>query len=156
MRYRTRRVFVPQGRVEVMKANIDNALLINYKDTDDFYYKWMLIVGRIYDLSKKECVVFSKILSYRHELSKTIFDNNQLDEACTNAISRERMAEELGMSIQQYMNITRVLAEKKLLKRYRSKNKRIVSFYYISPEFIPNYKDGCNTSLAFVFRMNSK
>lgn len=140
-----------------MKANVDSALLIEYNNNDDFYYKWMLIVGRIYNLSKKECLVFSKILSYRHELSKTIFDDNQLDEACTNSISRERMAEELKMSIQQYMNITRTLSEKGLLKRYRSKNKRIVPFYCIPLEFIPkNYKDGCNTSLAFVFRMKQK
>lgn len=135
-----------------MKAEIDNALLINCVDADDFYYKWMLIVGRIYNLNRQECKVFAKILSYRNSLKVKIKDNALLDELSTNLVSRERMAKELNMSNQHYRGVIKALCTKGVLSENRLQGKRNIAFYYISSNFIPKVKDNATSSLAFVFK----
>lgn len=90
-------------------------MIININTTkENFYNQYYSILNYIFKLSKKELAILSKFSFLRANLPKDL-SAEELDKQTFNNNSRKKVAESLGISIQNLNNYIKVLKRKKFL-----------------------------------------
>ena len=82
--------------------NINKVLLVKCSDKKDFFAHWVSYINPNLGLTAREQEVLASILRTRYELSKSIINQDTLDEICLNAENRAKISEYVGMSPQQF------------------------------------------------------
>lgn len=103
-----------------------NVLKIKSKDKDDLFLNWFYILKPIHNLSKKECILASKLYKYRYELKEVILDSEILDNTILSEQYRKKIIEEMGITI---------IHLQVLLTSLRKKN--IIIENRLNPKFVP-------------------
>ena len=123
-----------------------------YGEEDDFFIKWMEYLAPKHHLTKTEQRYLAACLRQRYQLSKSITDEELLDETTLNDTYRAKIKQELGMSTQQIQNIIAKLKKLKILIPRNHPFSERLSYYKISPSFIPDYDDSKEFLLLLVFK----
>ena len=131
--------------------NINKVLLVKCSDKKDFFAHWVSYINPNLGLTAREQEVLASILRTRYELSKSIINQDTLDEICLNAENRAKISEYVGMSPQQFGVIVYKLKDMKILQPHFKDNGR-TDYYKINPTLIPNYTEGEDFKFMIVFR----
>ena len=123
-----------------------------YGEENDFFIKWMEYLAPKHHLTKTEQRYLAACLRQRYQLSKSITDEELLDETTLNDTYRAKIKQELGMSTQQIQNIIAKLKKLKILIPRNHPFSERLSYYKISPSFIPDYDDSKEFLLLLVFK----
>lgn len=134
-----------------MKVNKILAIDCNGEE-NDFFIKWMEYLAPKHHLTKTEQRYLAACLRQRYQLSKSITDEELLDETTLNDTYRAKIKQELGMSTQQIQNIIAKLKKLKILIPRNHPFSERLSYYKISPSFIPDYDDSKEFLLLLVFK----
>lgn len=136
--------------------NINKVLRVEYNEESDFFIKWIEYLAPKHHLTKSEQKFLAACLRQRHELSKSITDENLLDETALSKTYRDKIRQEAGLGVQQAHNIVSKLKSRGILipKTYPFSDK--LNYYKISPSFIPDYVEDKDFTLLFVFRKNGE
>ena len=134
-----------------MKVNKILAVDCNGEESD-FFIKWMEYLAPKHHLTKTEQRYLAACLRQRYQLSKSITDEELLDETTLNDTYRAKIKQELGMSTQQIQNIIAKLKKLKILIPRNHPFSERLSYYKISPSFIPDYDDSKEFLLLLVFK----
>ncbi len=136
--------------------NINKILKVEYNEESDFFIKWIEYLSPKHHLTKSEQKFLAACLRQRHELSKSITDENLLDETALSKTYRDKIRQEAGLGVQQTHNIVSKLKSRGILipRNYPFSDK--LNYYKISPSFIPDYEEDKDFTLLFVFRKNGE
>lgn len=135
-----------------MLPKINKVLPVRCDSDKDFFSLWIEYLTPIHSLTKMEQKYLATCLRNRYELSKSITDENVLDETCMNESCRTKIRESCGFSVQQAHNVISKLKKLKILipKKYIYNDR--IQYYKISPSFIPDYNENAPFTLLLVFQ----
>jgi hypothetical protein len=136
----------------MMKLN--KALMVNYNSSEnsDFFSLWIEYLAPKHHLTKSEQKFLAACLRQRYILSKSISDETLLDETTLNDTYRTKIRQDLGISTQQMQNTIAKLKKLHILVPRNFPFSDKLSYYKISPSFIPNYNEGEDFNLLFIFK----
>lgn len=113
------------------KAN--NVIVIPTSLEKGFFKYWFEFLRPFHKLSDKEIEVMACLVKHRYLLSKSIINNELLDQIAMNDDTKRKVREECGLQ-QTYFQM--------LMSRLRKKNMIIKGM--INPKFIPRIEEGSN------------
>lgn len=136
----------------MMKLN--KALQVEYNNSEenDFFSLWIEYLAPKHHLTKSEQKFLAACLKQRYILSKDITDETLLDETALNDAHRAKIRKDLNISAQQMQNVIAKLKKLHILVPRNFPFSDKLSYYKISPSFIPNYNDGEDFKLLFIFK----
>ena len=104
----------------------DNVVKINTTLQDLFKY-WLLFLRPLNNLTDGEIEIAASLLRYRRMLSKSITDDNLLDEVLFSLETKKKLIKEHNISYKHFLVVFTSLKKKKIIIDNR-----------INPKFIPN------------------
>lgn len=135
-----------------MKSNyIIKSLDIDCNGDKDFFDLFIEWLTPKHHLTKIEQKYLAACIRNRHELSKSIADDDILDETCMNEVNRAKIRKDIGFNSQQAQNVISKLKKLKMLipKKYPLSDR--ASYYKIAPSLIPNYDESKDFILVLSF-----
>ena len=139
-----------------MKLNKVLGVNYNTEEDNDFFSLWIEYLGPKHHLTKSEQKFLAACLRQRHELSKSITDENLLDETTLNETYRTKIRQDLDISAQQMQNVIIKLKKLHILIPRNFPFSEKLSYYKINPQFIPNFKEDEDFTLLLLFRNGEK
>jgi hypothetical protein len=134
---------------------VNKALMVDCNAENDFFSAWIEYLAPRHHLTKSEQKFLATCLKQRYELSKSITDENLLDETALNETYRAKIRKDLGISAQQMQNIISKLKKLHILVPRNFPFSDKLNYYKISPSFIPNYHENHDFILLLVFKNNN-
>lgn len=126
------------------KAN--NVIVIPTSLEKGFFKYWFEFLRPFHKLSDKEIEVMACLVKHRYLLSKSIINNELLDQIAMNDDTKRKVREECGLQ-QTYFQM--------LMSRLRKKNMIIKGM--INPKFIPRIEEGSDSfQLLLSFNLNGQ
>ena len=132
--------------------NINKILTVDCSGEKDFFDLWIEYLAPKHHLTKSEQRFLAACLRQRHELSKSIHDENVLDETALNEIYRTKIRNSLNISTQQMQNVLVKLRKLHILIPRNFQFSEKLNYYKIAPSFIPPYKEDENFLLLLLFK----
>ena len=136
--------------------HINKILAVECNEENDFFSLWIEYLAPKHHLTKSEQKFLAACLRQRHELSKSISDENLLDETALNKTYRTKIRQELNISSPQMQNIIVKLKKMHILIPRNVPFSDKLSYYKISPSFIPPYKDDEDFNFLLIFKHGTK
>jgi len=125
------------------KPAIDNVISISCKRGFDFYKYWLVFLKPFHNLTDKELGVAAALLMYRHELSKSVSDENILDKVVVSRDTYDKIKADQKLSASYLEAI-----------KYKLRKSKFIVDGKINRRLIPNLKeDKSSFSLLFSFNL---
>lgn len=119
-----------------MNSRVSSLISIPCKDLKSFFRYWMAFLTPIHHLTPKVIEVAASMLEQRHELSKSISNDEILDKYLMSEEIRQKIMDDCDIKLAHYHVIVGKLIDGKfILEENDGKIKRI------NPKFIPNLKE---------------
>jgi len=119
-----------------MLSKVNNIIRIPTSLNTTFFKYWLEFISPLHKLPPKAIEVAAAFLLKRHELSKSIIEEEVLDKVVLGAECKKELMETCGMSKANFDSNIKILKQKLFLVENR-----------INPKFIP--KNVSNNSKAF-------
>lgn len=132
--------------------NVHKILTVDCSGDKDFFDLWIEYLAPKHHLTKSEQKFLAACLRQRYELSKGISDENVLDETALNEIYRTKIRKDLNISTQQMQNVIAKLKKLHILIPRNFPFSDKLSYYKISPSFIPPYTESKDFLLLLLFK----
>lgn len=132
--------------------NVQKILPVECSKDRDFFDLWIEYLAPKHHLTKSEQKFLAACLRQRYELSKGITDESLLDETALNETYRIKIRKDLNISTQQMQNVISKLKKLHILIPRNFPFSDKLSYYKISPSFIPSYKENEPFLLLLVFK----
>lgn len=109
----------------------------------NFFRWWFELLKPVHHLTDRESDVIAAFVKKRYELSKSITDNNLLDDILMQEKYKREVRQEAGVSAAFFQIIMGKLRQNNVIKEGK-----------INPLYLPPLKEGNLACLTFVLRMN--